>query len=86
MDYVAVNGEIIQFNMGDSVQTHRIIINDDLICENLPNEFFFSNIALESAALLLVTVVQPQATIFIDDAAEAECGKNRHCFLHHMYC
>ena len=75
-DYVAVNREIIQFNAGDSVKTHSIIINDDMTCEDPPNEFFFSNIVLESAGQPVVAVTQPQATVFIDDSGEAECSKN----------
>ena len=71
MDYDAVNGEIVQFAMGDSFQTHTIIINDDDVCEN---EFFFSNISLDTG-VEPIFVVQPQATVTIDDAAEPECRK-----------
>ena len=74
MDYDAVNGEIVQFAVGDTFQTHTIIINDDNVCENEPNEFFFSNIAL-GTGVLPIRVIQPQATVTIDDAAEPECRK-----------
>ena len=74
MDYDAVNGEIVQFAMGDTFQTHTIIINDDDVCENDPNEYFFSNIALDTG-VQLVFVIPPQSTVTIDDAAEQECRK-----------
>ena len=75
-DYIAVNGDTVLFNMGDTVQMHTIIISDDLLCENMPDEFFFSNISLTDANLP-VTVVEPRATVFINDSGEAECGKYR---------
>ncbi|CAI8013544.1 hypothetical protein GBAR_LOCUS8570 [Geodia barretti] len=71
-DYNAVSGEIVQFNVGDTFQTHRIIINHDMMCENDPNEFFFSNIALDSG-VQPIFVIQPQATVTINDDAEPEC-------------
>ena len=74
MDYDAVSGEIVQFAVGDTFQTHTIIINDDDVCENDPNEFFFSNIALDTG-VEPIFVIPPQATVTIDDAAEAECCK-----------
>ena len=74
MDYDAVNGEIVQFAMGDTFQTHTIIINDDNVCENEPNEFFFSNISL-GTGVQPIFVIQPQANVTIDDAAEPECRK-----------
>ena len=74
MDYDAVNGEIVQFAVGDTFQTHTIIINDDNVCEHDPNEFFFSNISLDTG-MEPMFVIQPQATVRIDDAAETECRK-----------
>ena len=74
MDYDAVNGETVQFAVGDTFQTHTIIINDDNVCENEPNEFFFSDIAL-GTGVLPILVIQPQANVTIDDAAEPECRK-----------
>ena len=73
MDYNAVNGEIVQFAMGDTFQTHTIIINDDNVCENDTNEFFISNIALDTG-VQPIFVIRPQATVTID-AAEPECCK-----------
>ena len=36
--YVPVSGQVIQFNAGDIVQMHTILINDDNNCEKNPNE------------------------------------------------
>ena len=71
---MAVNGEIVQFNVGDTFQTHRIIINNDMNCEDMPNEEFFSNIALNSG-IQPINVINPQATVTIDDSGEAECSE-----------
>ena len=71
MDYDAVNGDTVQFAMGDTFQTHTIIINDDDVCEN---EFFISNIALDTGKQPIF-IIQPQTTVTIDDAAEPECCK-----------
>ena len=71
-DYVPVAGEIVQFNTGDITRTHTIIINDDIVCENNPNENFFSNIALDSG-IPDITVTVPRATVTIDDSGEDEC-------------
>ena len=73
MDYDAVNGETVQFAMGDTFQTHTIIINNDDVCKNDTKEFF-SNIALDTG-VQPIFVIQPQATVTIDDAAEPECRK-----------
>ena len=73
-DYVPVSGQIIQFNRGDVIQSHTILINDyDDECEKDPNEYFFSNITL-SSRIPNITVALPQATVTIDDSAEPECG------------
>ena len=71
MDFNAVNGEIVQFPMGDTFQTHTIIIHHDVVCEN---EFFLSNIALDTG-VQPIFVIQPQATVRIDDTVEPECRK-----------
>ena len=71
-DYNAVSGEIVQFNVGDTYQTHTIIINDDMDCEDDPNENLFSNIALNDG-VQPINVINPRATVTIDDSAE--CGK-----------
>ena len=75
-DYGGVIGQSIQFNIGDTNQTHTIIITQDRICEK---EYFLSNI-------LLVSGVQPievnphQARVFINDTQKdpltgQSCGK-----------
>ena len=64
----------MQFNDGDTFQTHRIIINNDMECENMPNEEFFSNITFNSGAQP-ITVINPQALVTIDDSGEAECSE-----------
>ena len=66
--------QIIMFEAGDVIQTHRIIINKDTECEKDPNEYFFSNIALNSG-IPDVFVIEPRATVAILDTAEPECGK-----------
>ena len=73
-DYVPVSGDLIQFSRGDVTQTHTITINDDDLCENDPNENFFSNIALVSG-IPEIDVTVPRATVTINDTAEPECGK-----------
>ena len=74
-DYEAVSGEIVQFNVGDTYRIHTIIINDDDECENDPNEFFFSNIALNHG-VQPIHVINPQATVTIEDSREAECREH----------
>ena len=39
-DYNSVSSEIVEFNVGDTHQTHTIIINDDIDCEDNSNEIF----------------------------------------------
>ena len=74
-DYVPVSGQIIQFERGDVIQTHTILINDyDDECEKDPNENFFSNITL-SGGIPDITVIVPLASVTINDTAEPECGK-----------
>ena len=72
--------EIIMFEAGDVTQTHRIQINDDSICEDQPNEDFFSNIALESG-IPDISVTEPRATVIIDDTGEEECSKYHSLYL-----
>ena len=73
-DYVAVSREIVQFNVGDTFQTHTIFANNDMHCEGMPNEEFFSNIALGSG-VQPINVINPNATVTIDDSGEAECSE-----------
>ena len=73
-DYGGVIDQLIQFNTGDINQTHTITIAQDLLCEDDPNEFFFSNIAFVSGTQP-IEVIHPQARVIIDDSMEPECGK-----------
>ena len=73
-DYVAVSGQLIQFNAGDVTQMHIIEIIDDDECENAPNEHFFSDITLDSG-IPEISVTVPRATVIINDTDEVECGE-----------
>ena len=73
-NHILVSDQIIQFNVGDTNQSHIIIIKDDVLCEIHLNEFFLSNITLVSG-IPPIEVIYPQATVFIDDSLEPECGK-----------
>ena len=66
-------GLIIEFNTGDVTQTYTITINDDEECEDEPNEYFTSNITLDTG--INVAISPTQALITINDTAEPECGK-----------
>ena len=72
-DSVAVSG-LLQFNQGDMRVCHTITINQDEICENNPNEDFFSNLAFASG-MRLITVIREHARVIIDDNMESECSK-----------
>ena len=69
-----MSDQIIQFNTGDINQIHRIDITQDDLCEIDPIELFFSNIVLDSG-VQPIEVIRPQATVFINDTLEPECGK-----------
>ena len=76
-----MSGQIIQFNTGDINQIHRINITQDEDCETDPNEYFSSDIVLDSG-VQPIEVIQPQANnITIDDTLEPECGKDRQLFI-----
>ena len=82
-DYEAVVNELIQFNVGDVRVNHTIIINQDEICENDPDEFFFSDITFNSG-MQPINVIRETATITIDDSIEPECSKS-HLFPLNTY-
>ena len=54
--------------------THTITINQDDICENNPNENFFSNITLTSGQPPIF-VTRPRVRVIIDDSPQPECSK-----------
>ena len=64
----------LQFNQGDQRVCNAITINQDEICENNPNEDFFSNLALASG-MQPITVIRERARVIIDDNMESECSK-----------
>ena len=71
-DYVAVSGEELLFNRGDTRVCHTIDILQDNICESDPNEFFFSDLAYVSG-LMPITISPPTTQVIIDDNMEEEC-------------
>ena len=73
-DYIGVVNELLQFNVGDVRVRHNITINQDAVCENDPNEFFFSNLALVSGAQP-INLIRPRAEVIINDDLEPECRK-----------
>ena len=73
-DYMGVSDEIIQFNVGDTYQIHRVIINQDDDCENDPDEIFTSILVLASGEQP-IQVIEPNATVYINDSVEPECSK-----------
>ena len=87
-DYGGVIGQLIQFNTGDTNQTHTIAIRQDNICETDQDEFLFSNIILVSGTPP-IDVIRPQATVIIDDSLEPGCGKSDTtpvvCSIDHFY-
>ena len=73
-DYVAVIRMPLNFPRGTERVCHTITILQDDDCELLPeNEFFFSDLALESG-ILDILIDPPTAQVVIDDRAEPECG------------
>ena len=65
------------FEAGDVTQTHRMQINDDIECEDEPNEIYVSSIALNSGIPdIFVTV--PRVRVTINDTAELECSKQNY--------
>ena len=73
-DYVAVAGEELVFNRGDTRVCHTIDILQDNICESSPNEFFFSDLAYVSG-MQPITISPPTAEVIIDDSDQPECGE-----------
>ena len=82
-DYSAVTSNVIQFNVGDVRVMHTIRINQDQLCETDPDEYFFSNITLNSD-MQPINVIEETAIIIIDDSAEPECSKS-HLFPLNTY-
>ena len=72
-DYETERG-VIQFERGDVVRTHTILINDDNVCEKHLNKHFSSHIRLHSSTLD-INVTVAQVKIIVNDTEEKECGK-----------
>lgn len=60
------------FNRGDIRVCHTIDILQDSICEDDPNEHFFSDLSYVSG-VLPITINPPTAEVIIDDSDELEC-------------
>ena len=72
-DYVAITGQIIQFNVGDTNHSLTLSIVNDGMCET-PNESFFVRISLVSS-IGSIAISPSQTQVFIDDVNEPECGE-----------
>ena len=72
-DYVAVIRMPLNFPRGTERVCHTITILQDNDCELLPENYFFSDLALESGTLDIL-IDPPTAQVVIDDRAEPECG------------
>ena len=67
-----MTNEIITFTTGQMRATDTIIIGQDDICEDSPDENFF--VALISD-LPLINLIGQRTNVSIDDSAESECSK-----------
>ena len=82
-----MNGEILQFSVGDTHQTHTIIINDDMVCDKHPKETFLSIIALDNG-VKQIHLIHPRATVTVDDSEDncSEQQKREVALLCHALC
>ena len=73
-DYFGVANVRLDFAMGDERACHSVNVTDDDICEDDPNENFFSS--LEFGGGEQPITVDPSLTeIIIDDTNQPECGE-----------
>ena len=76
-DYVAVDGDIVTFSLGESRACHTIDISQDIVCEAHPeNEHFFSDLSLVTGTRD-ITIDPPTAQVIINDLDEPECRKSQ---------
>ena len=76
-DYVAVDGEIVTFSIGESRVCHTIDISQDIVCEAHPeNEYFFSDLTPVTGTRD-ITIDPPTAQVIINDLDEPECRKSQ---------
>ena len=68
----------MQFNTGDIIQTRTIIINQDQLCEDDPNEFFLFRTF--SGLQTTVEVIHSYANVSINDILEPECSESTSFF------
>ena len=71
---MGVSNVRLDFPVGSTRACHAVDIVDDDICENDPNENFFSNLVLGGGVGPII-VEPPQTEVIIDDTNEPECGK-----------
>ena len=71
---MAVSGQSLQFNMGDTEICYNITINPDETCELPDNEGFTSDLVLVGGVQPITVTITP-ATVIIHDTDEPECGK-----------
>ena len=73
-------GRVLQFNENEVRKCYTININNDEICENMPNENFFSNLAYDTG-VQPITVIRERAEVIIDDSLEPECSKSLYTYF-----
>ena len=74
VDYTAVSGQQLVFPRGSMRVCHIINILQDDVCENSPNEYFYSDLAYVSG-VQPINIDPPTAQVIIDDSRETECSK-----------
>ena len=73
-DYVPYVDSPLVFQQSDLSVCHRVLINQDDVCEIDPNERFSSRLRYIDG--IMPIVIQPALTeVVIDDTNEPECGK-----------
>ena len=75
-DYVAVDGEILTFSLGENRVCHTIDIIQDMVCEAHPeSEHFFSDLT-PVIGTRDITIDPPTTQVVIYDLDEPECRKS----------
>ena len=76
---MAVVNHPLVFNPGETRVCHAIEILQDDMCENRPNEDFFSDLSYVSGPQ---PIIDPsEARVVIIDDGELECGKCGLCYI-----
>ena len=64
----------LAFSIGDVRVCHTVHIIDDVVCEDNPNESFFSSLDVGSREQAII--VEPSLTeVIIDNTNQPECGE-----------